>query len=267
MASRAARTATSSWSTSKGLVRYPTAPAARSRFAWTGEASAETMIDGNLRRQWVGQQGRQHLLARHVGQVQVEQDQVRALLPRQRETARALTGDAQTDVAGQREDLLDQTHVRRVVLDVEHGDRGAKHAMLVRPRCAPVVGVRPSRSIAASSARLRVSSNQTVVPTPFSLDSPSVPPIASTSPRATASPRPVPSIPRLGASSRSNGVNSTADRLLRDADPTVDDFEADTPAGVWATAMTTLPPRRLYLTAFETRLSSTCISRLRSART
>ena len=64
--------------------------------------------------------GGQHLLTGDVRQVQVEQDQVGPELARQGHAGRALTGDAQAEVAGEPEDLLDKPHVRRVVLDVEH---------------------------------------------------------------------------------------------------------------------------------------------------
>ena len=78
------------------------------------------MITGVSCQLLVAAQGGQHLLARHVRQVQVEQDQVGLELARQGHAGRPLAGDAQAEVAGEPEDLLDKPHIRRVVLDVEH---------------------------------------------------------------------------------------------------------------------------------------------------
>jgi hypothetical protein len=59
----------------------------------------------------------------------------------------------------------------------------------------------------ATGAAPAGSSIHAVLPTPRLLRMPRLPPIASVRPLARPSPRPVPSIPRLAASRRSNGVN------------------------------------------------------------
>ena len=205
---------------------------------------------------------RQHLLARHVGQVQVEQDQVRALLPRQRETAAPSRATLSTDVAGQREDLLDQTHVRRVVLDVEHGDRACEarscssSARLRRQRrraAQPRAPRRPRRCCAA--ARTRQSCRR---PPRWTAQGPAHRLDESARDREPEAGALDPATWRVESLKRRE---QTVDRLRGDADPSVGDLEAHPGRGLARRAMTTLPPRRLYLTAFETRLSSTCISR------
>ena len=115
--------------------------------------------------------------------------------------------------------------------------------------------------LAASEALASGSSRTTLVPTPSSLESAREPPIDSTRPRASARPRPVPSIPRLAASSRSNGVNSRPIASSEMPAPVSATSIRTAPASVRPALTTTLPPRRLYLTAFESRLSSTCIRR------
>ena len=99
------------------------------------------------------------------------------------------------------------------------------------------------------------------MPTPSSLESASVPPIDSTRPRASASPSPVPSIPRLGSVEALERREQAADRLLGDAGAGVGDLDPHSRPSVRPALITTLPPRRLYLTALESRLSSTWIRR------
>jgi hypothetical protein len=55
-----------------------------------------------------------------VGQVKVEDDQVRLLLTRQLESQRALHGGEQLDPGITLENLLDERQIREIVLDVEN---------------------------------------------------------------------------------------------------------------------------------------------------
>jgi len=77
---------------------------------------------------------------------------------------------------------------------------------------------------------------------------------------------PVPAIPRFAAPRRSNGMNSrsTSARLMPSPVSLTDNRTA---SGVRVTATMTWPPWRLYLTAFDSRLTSTWRSRASSADT
>ena len=120
---------------------------------------------------------------------------------------------------------------------------------------------------AASGPGATASSTENVLPVPGSLRTSIVPLIAATSDFDSARPSPVPSTPVASAPSRSNGTNSRSS------------FSAAMPGPVSVTEIrtrssparsqpiVTVPRGRLYLTAFDRRLRSTCCRRWRSAST
>ena len=158
-----------------------------------------------------------------------------------------------------REDPLDQPEVGQVVLDVEHGRR-------VGRRRAAGVGRRASAVVAG--ATLGASATRQLDPERRAHADGR----CSTLDRRRPSPRPG----RLrqgqadagaldagcSAPSRSNGVNSRSRCSGADARAGVGHLIRSTPVVPPAAVDSTVPPSRLYLTAFDRRLSSTCLQPL-----
>ena len=108
--------------------------------------------------------------------------------------------------------------------------------------------------------------NQNVLPSPGSLSTPMLPPIASTSCREMARPRPVPPNLRVvDESAWEKASKSRSGRRRLDADTGVGDLEPDDHAVVGPVlelGAAARPRRRsVNFTAFEARFSSTCRSR------
>ncbi len=82
-------------------------------------ASALTTTTGIARVAASALQLREHVPAGHVGQVEVEQDQVRPVLPGEVQAQAALHGGHQPDLGMVGQQVLDERQVGKVVLDVE----------------------------------------------------------------------------------------------------------------------------------------------------
>src|SRR5216117_377545 len=109
--------------------------------------------------------------------------------------------------------------------------------------------------------------NQKVLPFPISLSTPMAPPCSSISRRDSASPSPVPSYLRLAdASSWENSWNSLAWSSVAMPIPvSVTAIRISEPPLTGPAATVMRPPSGVNLMAFESRLSSTCRTRPRSA--
>src|SRR4051812_149698 len=108
----------------------------------------------------------------------------------------------------------------------------------------------------------RVSSTQNLLPSPTSLVTPMLPPIASTKTRERASPRPVPSTPPAVTSRRWKGTKSLSSESPSMPGPVSCTARRMRLVFAWATATRTSPPSWLYLIALERRLISTCLEPL-----
>jgi hypothetical protein len=106
-------------STSSGLVRYASAPAARSRSSDAGVASALTTTIGIAAVRGSARRPAQHLVARDVGQVQVEQHHVGQVLARELDAELPLQRRHRAPRRARQQDRLDEAQVRQVVLDVQ----------------------------------------------------------------------------------------------------------------------------------------------------
>ena len=109
------------------------------------------------------------------------------------------------------------------------------------------------------------SSNQKTLPLSTTLSTPIVPPISSTRRLVTTRPIPVPSSWPASCPSRLNGANSNPSCSGERPAPVSETLIRIRPdaTGAWLTLI--VPPGRLYLTAFDSRLISTCFNRVRSA--
>ena len=111
------------------------------------------------------------------------------------------------------------------------------------------------------------SSIQNVLPTPSSLSTPMLPPIISTSCLVMVSPIPVPSTEPNSAPSLLNGAKISASRSFGIPIPASMMLSLTLSSDVCLHAALTLPPFWLYFIAFDSRLITTCLSRVRSAHT
>ncbi len=98
---------------------------------------------------------------------------------------------------------------------------------------------------------------QNVDPRSISLETPSVPLMASASPRDSASPRPVPCTPVASAPNRSKGVKSSLSFSAGMPPPVSVTLRRSRLPSTASVVTITWPDARLYFTAFESRFRST----------
>src|SRR5450830_1747962 len=217
--------------------------------------------DGDVRRQRIDAQQAQHLGAADAGQVDIHQDQVGLVLARQRDAEVAIDGAEHAQVAAAGDQLLDQDQVGRIVLHVQHLAARRIERRISRWLPAHIPACSPSCSSGADEA---ANSIQNSVLTPTSLSTPSVPPISSTSCLVTTRPMPVPSSVPASCPSRLNGWNNCCNcSALRPLPVSRTLRRTLSPRGLQSTS--TLPSARLYLIAFDSRLMTTCLTRVKSA--
>jgi NAD(P)-dependent dehydrogenase (short-subunit alcohol dehydrogenase family) len=188
-------------SISSGLVRYASAPGRAQSFHHGLRGVGGDHHDRDRGGARVRAQPSQHLLAGGVGQVQVEQDQVRHVLARQLDADQPLQRGHDAPPRPRQQDRLDQVQVRQVVLDVEQRGRRVRDA-LQRSRgdgriFQTLQRIGRDRQLQAEDA-----------PSGPVLSRVSVPPIASVRRCESASPSPVPSTSDCSAPSRAKGVKS-----------------------------------------------------------
>ena len=148
---------------------------------------------------------------------------------RQGESRRPSVAADQPQVRAHVEQALDQREVV-MILVVDAQDRCAWQAGPPRARPA-TFGWRRQRQPPAASPRCAAGrSTKNVLPRPGIDLTPTVPPIASTRLRVMVRPMPVPAMPRFGALSRWNGVNSRCGLVRFQARPRVRDAEPHGPA-------------------------------------
>ena len=134
-------------------------PRRRSESPFCDGESAADDDDGQVARRRIRPQPAQELVTGAVGQVQVEQDQVRPFGAREAKPVSARVAVSKPHVRPPRERPLDQLDVHGVVLDVQHGapcrsrDRGRRRRAPARPRARR----RARRSPRAASRARRAS--------------------------------------------------------------------------------------------------------------
>ena len=128
-------------------------------------------------------------------------------------------------------------------------------------------GAGEASSIGSSGAAAVFSSNQNTLPDPTVLSTPIAPPISSTRRLAMTRPMPVPSSAVLSCPRRLKGWKSSASFSGGNPAPVSLTLTRVRLSGLVLQSTTTAPPCRLYLIAFDSRLTRTCFSRVRSART
>ena len=141
-----------------------------------------------------------------VGQVHVEQYQFRVARLGDADAGTSLDRRQQLDVGPLEQESFDQLHVVEIVLDVKDRCHDESFALV------SVISVSRHTSDASGEISDSGSSNQNVEPSSTTVSKPNVPPIASMSVLDNVRPSPVPSIPRVSASSRSNAVKSRSRR-------------------------------------------------------
>ena len=110
-------------------------------------------------------------------------------------------------------------------------------------------------------------STQNTLPTPTVLSTPIEPPINSTRCLQTTRPMPVPSSTPDSWPSRLKGWNSWASLSAERPSPwSWKKIRMRPPGRAWQRT-STVPPTRLYLIAFDSRFTNSCLTRVRSART
>ena len=160
--------------------------------------------------------------AADAGQIDVHQDDIRPRGARNLDAAVAVHRAQQADFGPPRDELLDQHHIRRVVLDIE---QCAQRRVSVRS------ALDHGRDFGAWTASLalsrRGSSIQNTLPFPTVLSTPMAPPINSTSRLLTTRPMPVPSSALASWPRRLNGWNSCASFSGANPSPVSCDADAD----------------------------------------
>ena len=205
----------------------------------------------------------QHLFARNVGQMQIEQDRVRLVQARQLERETALHRRNQLDVAARARMRCTSVRFEQIVLDVENLALAAARA---GRRSRPASVSRLERRGARAGSSALGSSTQNVLPAPTRrLD-------ADRAAHRFGEPLRQRESEARALDARLLGAEAIERReqprhlVGGNSGPGVRDHDAQHAAlGVVARHDARVPPSRLYLTAFATRLSSTCLSRWRSA--
>ena len=217
-----------------------------------GMASALTITTGMCRVARSVCNWRKHFLAGNVRQMQVEQNQVGPVPGGHFQPDAAAHGREQFDAGLAREQAFHQIQVGRIVLDVENGVRLARlpaaSARHVRRTTdpPPLPGSGHRHTVACSGLRAasgRVTVN--VLPSPTRLATSMVPPCASMSRLDSASPRPLPSMPRLLGAQTLERRKEPAQFLGRDARAGVADGDAQPVCvgrGASRTTIRTCPP-------------------------
>ena len=168
-----------------------------------------------------------HLDAVDAGQAEVEHDDI-GMVP-SREVERLFSGLGQVDVVATRPEVdAERPTDRRLVVDHEHAarldqvlrgtERLVRHGHLRQPRSPPAPSLR-----SWTAGRLT-----TMVRPPPGVSSAVIsPPIASTNPRATASPRPTPCTAASAIAEPLKGLEDLVTLIARHTRTAVDDTEVD----------------------------------------
>ena len=160
----------------------------------------------------------------------------------------------QAHVGPPRDELLDQRHVRRVVLDIEQRAQpraGRRWRFGRRPR------TRRCSTTRRGAPQSKSSSNQNTLPTPTVLSTPIAPSISSTSRLLTTRPMPVPSSRRRFLSETVERLEQLRQLFRRQSRAGVADADANAFRVVRdARPRRPFPAAWLYLIALESRLMS-----------
>src|SRR5204863_364649 len=156
----------------------------------------------------------------HAGHLQVEENQVVAVLTMQRADLVRISGRAHAAVAGLAQGLLEQADIGLLIVDDQEagvedvglGDHAASFSAANFSATSGALGRASAASaaagIASRGAALSRNSIQNTLPVPTVLSTPITPPISSTKRLVTTRPMPVPSSAPAALPRRLNGWKS-----------------------------------------------------------